>query len=220
VTGTRQMVSALQAVGGRPLYIEFATGGHGISAEAVNYPHNRAIPACWIGRNQQVTMDSSANANGIIYSNLFNGGAVTLNGRMPTSANSFLGGSSNATWICTYTNNVPTPRTARFWRMHHCHQRRLRAPAVYAAARLHLSHDGFANCAGGMANWVAMGFAQHATQVNDPAHARFTDDPIGYALINPQENHTWNFFAGPKATVSIGSAPSSLLPSEGTYRWR
>ncbi len=42
----------------------------------------------------------------IIYSNVFDGAAVTLNGTAPAVANSFAGGINSALWTCTYTNGV------------------------------------------------------------------------------------------------------------------
>ncbi|HEV2453688.1 MAG TPA: hypothetical protein VGY98_05475, partial [Verrucomicrobiae bacterium] len=40
----------------------------------------------------------------IIYSNVFNGSAVSLNGTAPSVANSIGGGLNSARWTCTYTN--------------------------------------------------------------------------------------------------------------------
>ncbi|HEX3626217.1 MAG TPA: alpha/beta hydrolase-fold protein, partial [Verrucomicrobiae bacterium] len=90
VTGTRQMVSALRAVGGHPLYAEFATGGHGISAEAVNYPAQSGNPSLLDWTYQQAKMASPTNVVGnaqIIYSNVFNGGSVTIYQTAPLPAN-------------------------------------------------------------------------------------------------------------------------------------
>jgi len=99
VTGTRQMVSALLAAGGHPLYTEFATGGHGISAEAVNYPTQSGNPSLLDWTYQQPNVGSPENVTGIIYSNAFDGAAVNINGTPPTYINPYatlFGGISSA----------------------------------------------------------------------------------------------------------------------------
>jgi len=99
VIGTRLMVSALLAAGGHPLYTEFATGGHGISTEAVNYPTQSGNPSLLDWTYQQPKVGSPANVTGIIYSNAFDGAAVNINGTAPTYINPYatlFGGSSSA----------------------------------------------------------------------------------------------------------------------------
>jgi predicted peptidase len=63
VAGTRQMVSVLQAIGGHPLYTELATGGHGISSEAVNYPAQSGNPSLLDWTYQQANLAPPTNAN-------------------------------------------------------------------------------------------------------------------------------------------------------------
>ncbi|HEX7261146.1 MAG TPA: alpha/beta hydrolase-fold protein [Luteolibacter sp.] len=43
--GTRKMVAAIQLAGGHPKYTEYATGGHGISGQAVNTPAQGGVPS-------------------------------------------------------------------------------------------------------------------------------------------------------------------------------
>src|SRR5579864_4644758 len=151
----------------------------------------------------------------IIYSNFFDGaGTATVDGTGPTMANSFSGGSNNATWICTLTNGINATIFANGTLDTNAGCALLPfkpqpGHIYYMAASLTVPS--------GMGNWVAMGFSQHAAQTNNPGYVRFTDNPTGYAWIAPQENHTWSFFAGPTTQGTAGSASSSLLPSPGTY---
>ncbi len=161
---------------------------------------------------------STGNAQ-IIYSNFFSGGAVTIYQTALTTAKSLLGGSSNATWICTYTNNVPglvdgtvladgtlatnagcallpfTPQSGAIY---------------YMTASLTVPSP--------MAQWVAMGFTQTARQTNNPAFARFTDNPgpQGYGWIDPREGIADQLFGGPRTSIAATPTPIAL-PSAGTY---
>jgi hypothetical protein len=61
---------------------------------------------CSVNANAQVNYSSALSLNGatLIYSNSFNGGAVTVNGTAPTVANSILGGTNTATWNVVSNN--------------------------------------------------------------------------------------------------------------------
>lgn len=156
----------------------------------------------------------------IIYSNFFNGGGVTVNGTAPTAANNLAGGINSAQWICTYTNSGPassngtvlangtiatdpgcallpfTPQPGNVYFM----TASLTVPAS-------------------MANWVAMGFTQLATQTNNAGgtYSRFTDNPPnGYAWVDVATGGGDQLFGGPR--TSVGATPTiNALPSAGTY---
>src|SRR5262245_19387910 len=114
----------------------------------------------------------------IIYSNSFGGAGGTINGTAPTMANDLLGGSSGVTWICTLTNGVDATLLADGTITTNAGTALLpftpQSGAIYyLTASLTVP--------AGMPNWVAMGFSQFAGQTNNPGHARFTDEPTGYA---------------------------------------
>lgn len=157
---------------------------------------------------------SIVNAQTILYSNAFNGAPVTIDGTAPTTANSFLGGSSDAKWICTTTNGVNA--------------------TVYAGGTI----DTNAGCALlpftpqpgcvyfmnasvtvplGMPNWIAMGFTQSATQTNNAAgnYCRFTDNPPGgYAWMGIRANTAQGVYAGRGTGSSLGNA--TVIPAGTT----
>ncbi len=157
---------------------------------------------------------SSIGSAQIIYSNFFNGGAVTVNGTMPTTANSYMGGNNGARWICTFTNGVAGTVLANGTISTNggCALlpfSPLSGAIYYLTASLTVPS--------GMGQWVALGFAQTATQTNNSGYARFTDSPInGYAWMGPREGSTEQFFPGPRTTINAGP-PINLLPSAGTY---
>jgi alpha-glucosidase len=152
----------------------------------------------------------------IIYSNYFNGEEVTLSETAPTVANSFAGGINSAHWICTFTNGVDgtvladgaiatnagcaflpfTPQSGHIYYM----TASLAVPA-------------------GMANWVAMGFSQSANPTNNPGHARFTDDPIGYAWMGAREGTGGQdvLYGGAKTGNQAGPGINAM-PNAGTYK--
>ena len=164
---------------------------------------------------------SRGNAQTIIYSNSFSGGAVTVNGTAPTIANSLAGGFGSASWICTYTNSgadsangtvladgtiatdpgcalLPfTPQPGEVYFM----TASLTVPAS-------------------MANWVAMGFTQLSTQTNNAAggiYSRYSDSPpIGYAWMDLKTGMGDQLFGGGRG--SIAATPTvDALPAAGTY---
>jgi hypothetical protein len=150
--------------------------------------------------------------NPIIYSNNFDAGTVTVSGTAPTVAN-FLVGGTNAVWVCTYTN---TPVSSN--------------GTVYGNGTLGTN----AGCAllpftpepgyvytmtgslvspSAMGDWVAMGFAQAATPINNADDARFTDnDAPGYAWMYVQ-NANGVFEPGPRTTAAGGSTNTLPIPS-------
>jgi hypothetical protein len=67
-----------------------------------------SVFGCAIG-NAQISYTNALSLNGatLIYSNAFNGSAVTVNGTAPTVANSILGGTNTATWN-VISNNITT----------------------------------------------------------------------------------------------------------------
>ena len=148
---------------------------------------------------------SIGSAQTIIYSNFFNGGAVTLDRTAPTVADSVLGGSSSGKWVCTTTNGVNA--------------------TIYANGNM----DTNPGCAllpftpqpgcvyfmtvsltvpSGMPNWVAMGFTQLVTQTNNASgnYCRFTDNPpAGYAWMGIRANTTQGVYGGRGTGSSLGN---------------
>jgi hypothetical protein len=155
---------------------------------------------------------SIGKAQNIIYSNAFTGGGVTLNGTTPTVANSMLGGSSSSTWTCTFTNNIGSA-------------------TVFANGAI----DTNASCAllpftpqpgcvyfmtasltipASMPNWVAMGFAQFATQTNNATgiYSRFTDNPPGgYAWMGVRANTVPGVYGGRGTGSPLGN--TTVIPA-------
>jgi hypothetical protein len=150
-------------------------------------------------------------AQTIIYSNSFSGGAVTLNQTAPTVANSLLGGSSSAKWICTTTNGVnatiyangtidtnPGCALLPFTAQPGC--------VYFMTASL--------TAPSGMPNWVAMGFTQLATQTNNAAgnYCRFTDNPpAGYAWMGMRANTAQGVYGGRGTGSPLGN--TAVFPS-------
>lgn len=150
----------------------------------------------------------------LIYSNSFNGDTVTVNGAAPTLANSLLGGSSDATWLCTTTNGAnatvyanggidvnPGCALLPFTPQPGC--------VYFMTASLTLPP--------GMPNWVAMGFTQFATQTNNATgnYCRFTDNPpAGYAWLGIRANTAQGVYAGRGTGSSMGN--STVIPAGTT----
>jgi hypothetical protein len=158
---------------------------------------------------------SIGNAQTLIYSNSFSGGAVTVNKTAPTAAYSRLGGMSSAKWICTTINSA-------------------NSATVYANGAI----DTNAGCAllpfvpqpgcvyfmnasvtvpSGMPNWVAMGFTQSAIQTNNAAgnYCRFTDNPPGgYAWMGIRANTAQGVYGGRGTGSSLGN--STIIPAGTT----
>lgn len=154
-----------------------------------------------------------------IYSQSFNGSAVTINGTAPTVANSVAGGSSTAKWICTYTNNLPAPTNGTVlgdgtiatnpgcMLLPFTPQR---GAIYYLTASLAVPSP--------MANWVAVGFTQLATQTNNATgiFSRFTDNPPnGYGWMYVRTANADAFYGGARTGNQAGSG--NLTPTAGTY---
>ena len=156
---------------------------------------------------------STGNAQ-TIYSNVFNGEAVTLDGTAPTVANSLAGGVNSARWTCTYTNGVDgtvlgngtldnnsgcvllpfTPQLGCIY---------------YMTASLTVPAS--------MGNWVAMGFTQFNTQTNYGGYSRFADNPPdGYAWMYAQAGSGEVLCGGPKGSDQTTSTPT-VMSGAGTY---
>jgi hypothetical protein len=150
----------------------------------------------------------------IIYSNFFNGGAVTLNGTVPTAANSLAGGVNSALWTCTYTNGAANVVLANGTLGNNAGSVLLPfTPQLgciyYMTASLTVPAS--------MGNWVAMGFSQFNTQTNVQGYSRFADNPPnGYAWMYAQAGIGETLCGGPKATVTTTSTPV-VMSGAGTY---
>jgi alpha-glucosidase len=161
---------------------------------------------------------STGNAQ-IIYFNPFNGGAATIHQTAPTVANGILGGSSSATWVCTYTNAVPFPANGTVLADGTIGTNAGCAllpftPQPGTIYYITASLTGPAS----MADWVAMGLTQTSRQTNNASFTRFNDNPgpQGYEWMNAREGIADQLFGGSR--TSIGAAPLvNALPSAGTY---
>lgn len=150
----------------------------------------------------------------VIYSNVFNGTAVTLNGTAPTVANSVAGGVSSALWTCTFTNGVDGTVLANGTINNNSGSVLLPfTPQLgciyYMTASLTVPAS--------MGNWIAMGFAQFDTQTNNGGYSRFADDPPnGYAWMYAQVGNSEVLCGGPKGSDQTTSTPI-VMSSAGTY---
>jgi O-glycosyl hydrolase len=166
-----------------------------------------AICCCSIGNGQ------------IIYSNSFTGEGVTINGTAPTVANSLLGGTNNALWICTYTNNVPAPTNGTVLANGTIATNPGCALLPFmpqSGAIYYLTAS--LTVPAGMPNWVAMGFTQLATQTNNATgtFSRFTDNPPGgYAWMAVRTGTAQGAYGGRGTANPFGSADDN--PVAGTY---
>jgi hypothetical protein len=154
-----------------------------------------------------------ANAQ-IIYSNAFTGAPVTLNDTAPTVANGLAGGVHSALWTCTYTNGIDGTVLANGTLATNSGSALLPfAPQPGAIYTMTASLTVPAS----MSDWVAMGFAQFATQTNNPGYSRLTDNPPnGYGWMIARTGTADQLFGGPK--TSIPATPTSIaLPGAGTY---
>jgi len=171
--------------------------------------------ANWLWLVIGATFSCSIGNAQIIYSNSFDGGAVTIYQTAPTAANNLLGGSSNAKWICTYTNNVPAPTNGTVLANG--------AIATNPGCAL-LPFTPQSGCVyfmtasltvpAGMPNWVAMGFTQLAAQTNNVTgtFSRFTDNPpAGYAWMGMRANTAQNVYGGRGTASPLGNA--TVIPS-------
>jgi alpha-glucosidase len=155
----------------------------------------------------------------IIYSNVFSGSGLTINKTAPTFATNLLGGSSNALWVCTYTNSVLTASNGTvlangtigtnagcallpFTPQPGC--------IYYMTASLTVPAP--------MAQWVALGFAQSDPQTNNPSFSRFNDNPgpQGYGFFIPRTGVSVQLFGGPRTSLAATPTPIAM-PNAGTY---
>ena len=152
----------------------------------------------------------------LIYSNYFSGSSTaSVNGTAPTLANSLLGGSSSASWTCTYTNTIGSATVFQngtidtnascallpFTPQPGC--------VYFMTASLTIPS--------GMPNWVAMGFTQSAIQTNNAngAFSRFTDNPPGgYAWMGIRANTAQGVYGGRGTASSMGN--TTVIPSGTT----
>jgi hypothetical protein len=138
----------------------------------------------------------------IIYSNAFNGGAVNINGTVPTVANNYAGGTASATWSDALGTNDPGNLLANgmanttlgdSWLLPFSPE----SGYVYTlTASLTFT--------GNPGNWIGLGFAQN-NSVNVPVgFGRFADSgnngPTGYNwMILTESSGNVAFFTGPVA---------------------
>ena len=157
----------------------------------------------------------AGNAQTLIYSNFFNGGAVTVGGTPPTVANSLLGGSSNAKWTCTFTNTAGSATVFQNGTIDTNASCALLPFAPQPGCVYFMTAS--ITVPTGMPNWVAMGFAQSATQTNNASgtFSRFTDSPInGYDWLGIRANTAQGVYAGKGTQNSAGN--STIIPSGTT----
>lgn len=153
---------------------------------------------------------SITNAQTLIYSNSFSGGAATLNGTAPTLANSVLGGSGNARWICTVTNGVSA--TVFTSGLIDTNPGCVLLPFQPQPGCIYFLSASL-TAPSGMPNWVALGFTQTAPQTNMATgiNVRFTDNPPGgYAWMGIRANTAQGVFAGRGTGSPMGN--STLAP--------
>lgn len=147
--------------------------------------------------------------NSLIYSNSFNGDAVTINGTAPTVANI---GTNVALWTFTYTNaqdggwlaNGAIGTNAGSALLPFTPQ----AGAIYClTASVTLANIG---------SWIGLGFAQSDIPGNEPSGERFTDSNVtGNPWMTMQVGTDPTLFGGPKGTLSVTGG--NLFPTNGTY---
>jgi hypothetical protein len=157
---------------------------------------------------------SIINAQTLIYSNSFDGTAVTVNGTAPTMATSLLGGSSFAKWICTTTNGANT--TVYTSGIIDTNPGCALLPFTPQPGCVYFMNASI-TMPPGMPNWVAMGFTQSATQTNNAAgnYCRFTDNPPGgYAWLGMRANTTQGVYGGRGTGSSLGN--TTLIPAGTT----
>lgn len=169
---------------------------------------------CSIG-NAQISYTNALSLNGatLIYSNLFNGPAATVNGNVPTVANSILGGTNTATWNVV-SNNVAagmylfqngTVGTGLGTSLLPFKPQTNYVYTLTASVTLPSMAAG---------KWINIGFG-----ANDPVNttgARFGDTSInGNPWMYITEGSGGEVFFPTRATSIVGVAP--LTPTPGTY---
>jgi hypothetical protein len=161
---------------------------------------------------------SIGKAQSLIYSNAFNGPTVTVYQTAPTLANSLLGGSNNAVWICSYTNNtLPQAGTVNQDGTLGTNSGCALLPLTPQAGAIYFL-SGSINIPASMADYVEIGFAQDYLASNNLSYSRFNDTPeTGYGWMYNKVNLPDTLFGGPKATIATGNA--NLMPGAATYTW-
>ncbi len=171
---------------------------------------------CCSNANAQVNYSSALSLSGatLIYSNSFNGGAVTVNGTAPTMANSILGGTNTATWNVV-SNNASTGAylyqdgTVGLLGNSYLLPFTPRTNYVYV---LTVSANLPAMTSG---KWINWGFAQFAT--NKSTGPRFADSAVnGYDFaIGTCVAGSEQYWAGPRATGN--GVAAQLMPTAGNH---
>jgi hypothetical protein len=156
---------------------------------------------------------SQGNAQ-IIYSNAFNGGAVTINGTAPTLASAFAGGSSSAHWN-SVTGTHDTSASLANGTVDNS-QNTVLLPFSPQSGYIYnlIASVTFSSNPG---SWVSLGFAG-VNSVNQTS-ARFSDTSVnGYdwLIANPTSANE-QFFAGPRGTPTAGIGSANLANGLGTY---
>jgi hypothetical protein len=149
----------------------------------------------------------------LIYSNCFNGSpTASLNGTAPTVANSLLGGSSAASWTCTYTNMAGSATVFQNGTIDTNASCAL-LPFTPQPGCVYLMTASL-TIPSGMPNWVALGFTQSAIQTNNAngTVSRFTDNPPGgYAWMGIRANTAQGVYGGRGTGSSLGN--TTVIPS-------
>ena len=162
---------------------------------------------------------SVGNAQVIIYSNSFAGGARTINGTPPTVASNLLGGANTALWICTFSNSVSGYTNSVNGTVLANGTLGTNAGSVVmpfkpqSDAIYYLTASIYLPAAN---NWVGFGFCKSATITTNAGAERFTDSNVyGYPWMDARENVVMNFCGGPGTALE---SPSMIVePTVGTY---
>jgi hypothetical protein len=150
--------------------------------------------------------------NEVLYSNLFDGGTMSVSGQVPTVVNSLVGG-TNTVWTCTFTNNNNSINgTVLANGMLGTNEGCSLLPFTPEPGYVYTMTASLSATAA-MGNWVAMGFAQGDTPTSNGTAARFTEAPYnGYAWMYVQ-NSSAVFEQGPRTSGSANSFSPVPLPS-------
>lgn len=147
----------------------------------------------------------------IIYSNAFNGAAVTINGTAPTVANDYAGGASSALWNSVIGTTDPAAMLADG--TVDTHQNSVLLPFTPQAGYVYLMTASVTVPAMTAGKWITLGFAAH-DPVNNTT-PRFNDSAVnGNPWTYLTEGSGGDFFFATR-TASIGSA--QLMPTPTTY---
>lgn len=171
---------------------------------------------CSVGHAQSYS--NALSGGTLIYSNAFNGDAVSLNGSAPTIANSVLGGTNSAVWNGALSNDAgsvlqngnDTSSAGDSWGLPF-------KPQPGYVYTLSASFTFFGN----PGNWIGFGFAQNDSS-NLATGGRYADsatgDPNGYDfMIANESSGNVQFFGGPHATATVYNQNGAFGPGAGTY---